>query len=112
MISGTLTQVSPELEEAARTIGASPTRVIWNITVPLVRTGIVTSWFLIFLTFCREYSTAVYLMTPRNEVVGSVIVSLWNNGDLDLISALCVINVIFLLIGLATAQLLGVRLHA
>jgi iron(III) transport system permease protein len=112
IISGALTQVAPELEEAARTIGAHSMRVLRDITVPLVRPGIATSWLLIFLTFCREYSTAVYLMTSKSEVIGSLIVSLWNNGALDLVSALCVVNVFMILVGLAAALRFGVRLHA
>jgi iron(III) transport system permease protein len=112
IISGALTQVAPELEEAARTIGAHSMRVLRDVTVPLVRPGIATSWLLIFLTFCREYSTAVYLMTPKSEVIGSLIVSLWNNGALDLVSALCVVNLFMILVGLAAALRFGARLHA
>ncbi len=112
VISATLAQVAPELEEAAKTIGARSLRILRDVTVPLIWPGMATSWLLIFLTFCREYSTAVYLMTPRSEVIGSVIVSLWNNGALDLVSALCVVNALMVAVGLATALRFGMRLHA
>src|SRR5262249_27834147 len=57
LISGTLLQVAPELEEAARSVGASELKVRRDVTVPLIRYGMLASWALIFLIFVREYST-------------------------------------------------------
>jgi iron(III) transport system permease protein len=54
----------------------------------------------------------VYLLGPNTEVIGSLIVSLWGTGALDLIAALSVINVLLIGAGLALALRLGVRLHA
>ncbi|MGE0522619.1 MAG: ABC transporter permease [Variibacter sp.] len=112
LISGTLLQVAPELEEAARTVGASEARVMRDVSVPLIRYGMIASWLLIFLIFVREYSTGIYLLGPGTEVIGSLLVSLWGTGDVDLVSALSVINVAMIGIGLAIAVRLGVRLHA
>ena len=111
LISTALYQVGPELEEAARVTGATQGRVYRDVTLPLVRFGIIGSWLLIFLIFCREYSTGVYLLGPGTEVIGSLIVSLWGSGALNLIAALSVINVALIGAGLAIALRLGVRLH-
>jgi len=112
LVSGTLLQVAPELEEAARTIGAGEMRVKRDVTLPLIRYGMVASWLLIFLIFVREYSTGIYLLGPGTEVIGSLLVSLWGTGAIDLVSALSVVNVVMIGIGLAAALRLGVRLHA
>ncbi len=112
LISAALYQVGPELEEAARVAGAGQGRVYWDVTLPLVRFGVLGSWLLVFMIFCREYSTGVYLLGPNTEVIGSLIVSLWGTGALDLIAALSVINVLLIGAGLAVALRLGVRLHA
>ncbi len=112
LISAALYQVGPELEEAARIAGAGQGRVYWDVTLPLVRFGLLGSWLLIFMIFCREYSTGVYLLGPNTEVIGSLIVSLWGTGALDLIAALSVVNVLLIGAGLAVALRLGVRLHA
>jgi iron(III) transport system permease protein len=112
LISAALYQVGPELEEAARIAGAGQGRVYRDVTLPLVRFGLLGSWLLIFMIFCREYSTGVYLLGPNTEVIGSLIVSLWGTGALDLIAALSVINVLLIGVGLAVALRLGVRLHA
>jgi iron(III) transport system permease protein len=111
LISGTLLQVGPELEEAARTTGAGEMRVKRDVTLPLARAGMVASWLLIFLIFVREYSTGIYLLGPGTEVIGSLLVSLWGTGAIDLVSALSVINVVMIGLGLAIAVRLGVRLH-
>jgi iron(III) transport system permease protein len=112
LISGTLLQVGPELEEAARVAGAAPGRAQRDVTVPLIRYGILASWLLMFLIFAREYSTGVYLLAPGTEVIGSLLVSLWGTGAIDMVSALSVINVLIIGVGLAIAMRLGVRLHA
>lgn len=112
LISSSLLQVGPELEEAARVVGAKIGQVYRDVTVPLIRFGLVGSWLLIFMIFCREYSTGVYLLGPGTEVIGSLIVSLWGTGALDLIAALSVVNVCLIAAGLAVALRLGVRLHA
>ena len=111
LVSGTLLQVAPELEEAARTTGASETRVKFDVTLPLIRYGMLASWLLVFLIFVREYSTGIYLLGPGTEVIGSLLVSLWGTGAVDLVSALSVVNVVMIGLGLIIAIRLGVRLH-
>jgi len=111
LISGTLLQVGPELEEAARVSGASDLRTKRDVTVPLIKYGMLASWLLIFLIFVREYSTGIYLLGPGTEVIGSLLVSLWGTGAVDLVSALSVVNVLMIGAGLAVAIRLGVRLH-
>ncbi len=112
LISASLLQVRPELEEAARVTGARQCRVYRDVTLPLIRFGLIGSWLLIFMMFVREYSTGVYLLGPGTEVIGSLIVSLWGTGALDLISALSVIEVALVGLILFIALRLGVRLHA
>ena len=111
LISSTLLQVGPELEETGRVVGASEMRVKRDVTLPLIRYGILASWLLVFLIFVREYSTGIYLLGPGTEVIGSLLVSLWGTGAVDLVSALSVVNVIMIGVGLAVAMRLGVRLH-
>ena len=112
LISASLLQVKPELEEAARVTGARQRLVYRDVTLPLIRFGLIGSWLLIFMMFVREYSTGVYLLGPGTEVIGSLIVSLWGTGAVDLISALSVIEVGLVGLILFIALRLGVSLHA
>ncbi|HEV2221298.1 MAG TPA: iron ABC transporter permease [Casimicrobiaceae bacterium] len=111
LISSSLIQVSPELEEAARTVGARRGRISREITLPLIRAGLLGSWLLVFMIFEREYSTGVYLLGPGTEVIGAELVSLWQGGAIDVVAALALINIVLVFIGLAAALRFGVKLR-
>jgi len=111
LISSSLLQVSPELEEAARSAGASRGRVSIDVTLPLIRYGLLGSWLLVFMIFEREYSTAVYLLAPGTEVIGAQLVSLWQGGAIDIVASLSLINIVLVAIGLGIALRFGVRLR-
>ncbi|CAM7833282.1 ABC transporter permease [Klebsiella pneumoniae] len=104
-------QVGPELEEAARSTGASRGQITRHVTVPLSRYGLIGSWLLMFLIFEREYSTGVYLLSPGTETIGSMLVSLWAAGAIDIVAALSFINILLVVIGLGIALRFGVKLH-
>jgi iron(III) transport system permease protein len=111
LVSTALLKIAPELQDAARSMGASNARVHLDVTLPLVRAGILASWLVILLIFVREYATAVFLLGPGTEVVGSLLVSLWGAGATDMVAALAVINVGMIGLGLLVAGGRGVRLH-
>jgi iron(III) transport system permease protein len=111
MVSTALLQVGPELEEAARSAGAGRSRVTRDITLPLIKFGMLGGWLMVFLIFEREYSTGVYLLSPGTEVIGAMLVSLWAGGSTDLVAALSFINITLVAIGLGIALRFGVKLH-
>src|SRR3954469_14850168 len=111
LISSSLLKVSTEPEEAARSAGASRGQVSRDVTLPLIRHGLLASWLLVFMIFEREYSTGVYLLGPGTEVIGSLLVSLWGTGGADMVAALSLINVVLVAIGLTVALRFGVKLH-
>ena len=111
LINTALLQVGPELEEAARAVGAPRARVTRDVTIPLVRYGLIGAWLMVFLIFEREYSTGVYLLSPGTEVIGSMIVSMWAAGAVELVAALSFINITLVAVGLGIALRFGVKLH-
>ena len=111
LVSTALLQIAPELEEGARTVGASGARVLKDVTIPLSRFGLLASWLLVYMIFEREYSTGVYLLGNGTEVIGSMLVSLWSAGAIDQVAALSLINILLVAAGLAVALRFGVRLH-
>jgi iron(III) transport system permease protein len=111
LVSSSLLQVGPELEEAARSAGATRGRVSRDVTLPLIRYGLLASWLLVFMIFEREYSTGVYLLGPGTEVIGSLLVSLWGTGAAESVAALSFINVVLVALGLTVALRFGVKLH-
>ncbi len=81
------------------------------MTVPLTRYGLLGAWLLIFLIFEREYSTGVYLLSPGTETIGSMLVSLWAGGAIDIVAALSFVNIVLVAVGLGIALRFGVKLH-
>ena len=111
LVSGIFRQVDPQLEDVARTVGASTDRVRFDITLPLIRNGLLAGWLILFVIFMREYSPGIYLLAPGTEVMGSLLVSLWGKGAIDLVSALSVVNVCVIGTALVVANRLRVHLR-
>jgi iron(III) transport system permease protein len=62
-IRSSLLQVSPSMEEAARSLGRTPLQVLASITLPLLRPGILAGFALVFLTAMKELP-ATLLLSP------------------------------------------------
>lgn len=56
-----LLQISPRLEEAARSLGCTPFRTLYEITVPLLKPGLLTGLALVFLTGMKELPMTLLL---------------------------------------------------
>ena len=56
-----LQQVTPNLEEASRSLGLSTTRTLKRVTLPLVRGGFTAAWVLIFLQSMKELPATLLL---------------------------------------------------
>ncbi|MCZ6749767.1 MAG: iron ABC transporter permease [SAR324 cluster bacterium] len=54
-------QIKPNLEEAARTCGASFHRALLRVVFPLAKTGIATGWVLIFVSSMKELPATLLL---------------------------------------------------
>ncbi|MCB9149443.1 MAG: iron ABC transporter permease [Caldilineaceae bacterium] len=63
VVRASLLQINPSLMEAARSLGKNRWRVLWDITLPLLRPGLWGSLSLIFLTAMKELP-ATLLLAP------------------------------------------------
>jgi iron(III) transport system permease protein len=111
LVSGSLLQVGRDLEEAGRSTGASRGRVTRDITLPLIKHGLLASWLLVFLMFEREYSAGVYLLTAGTELIGPLLVTLSETGAMDQVAALSFVNLVLVGLGVALALRFGIRLN-
>jgi iron(III) transport system permease protein len=80
--------IHPELEDASRILGATRLQSLWQITAPLLRTGVIATWCFIFIGVMRELSAAIVLFTSQTKVLSVLIYDLNESGDLAAISVL------------------------
>ncbi len=63
-VSAALAQISSSLEDAARGLGRGPLATFWEVTLPLVRPGLVGAWVLVFILCMRELAATLILRPP------------------------------------------------
>ena len=80
-MSGVLTQVSRDLEESARTSGASWRQTFVLIVLALVRPGFIAGWLLLGVLFMRSLSVALTLYANGSEVLSMVSFVAWELGQ-------------------------------
>jgi len=76
-------QIMEELEEAARISGASWLRSVKDVTVPLMKTGMVAAWILVFSISLRELAMSILLSQPGTEVMAVAIFSFLEDGAVE-----------------------------
>ena len=102
--------VHPDLEDAARILGANRLVAVKDVTVPLLGAGLVSAWLLVFLPSLRELSSSILLFTSRSRVVSVVIYTLYEEGLWEAVSSLGVLLLLITLVIVAVGQrLLGKR---
>lgn len=79
-MTSTMVQVHGELEEASRVCGAGRIGTFRRILLPLLRPGFMAGWAILATIFMREFSTSLFLYTPRSEPVGPLLYHFWIDG--------------------------------
>ena len=65
VVGNALSSLDPKLEAAARSLGADPSRVWWNITFPLLRPALLASALLVFLFDFTSFGVVLLLGGSR-----------------------------------------------
>lgn len=79
-ISTSLQQVHPDLEESALVCGAGRVRAAGEVTMPLIRSSIISAMLLLLILSMRELSAAIFLFTSDTRVLSVVIFDFWDSG--------------------------------
>jgi len=80
--------INADLENAARTLGAGRLRALGEITVPLLRRGLLSGWLLVFIPALRELSASVFLFTPQTHVITTVMFDFSDAGNYEAVSTM------------------------
>jgi iron(III) transport system permease protein len=105
-------RISTELDRAARVSGASWLTTMWSILVPLLRPALASAFVLLFVSFLKEYASALFLVARGSEVIGTTMIELWRQGNSGPVAALSAIQlaITFVAIVIGT-RILGARLR-
>ncbi len=79
-LRSSLQQVSPNVEEAARSLGRSPLSVLATITMPLIASGTLAGAALVFLTAVKELPATLILAPTEFETLATEIWSATSVG--------------------------------
>jgi len=105
-------QIGRELEESARTCGASPTKVLARITLPLLKPTLVSVLFFVMLMSIKELSASVLLYSERGPILSVLIWSYMDSGNFQFAAAIGVIqSVIMVGLVLFTRLIFRVRIE-
>ncbi len=103
-VASSISQIHEELEQAAQLAGATRTRAMWRIVFPLVRTGVVSSAFIMFILSLRELTASLFLFTTNTRVLSIVIFESYRNGDWSAIASLSLLYTLLLVVAALIAR--------
>ncbi len=87
-MNGVMSQLHPELEEAARMSGAAPSRVLRKILLPLFLPAAMAVWLWVFAHALRALSAPVMLQGRDNIVLSTLLWGYWNSGEPTIAAAI------------------------
>lgn len=104
-------QLSTELEEAGRMVGASWLRTIRDISVPLLRSGMLAAWMMVFAVSLRELSMAILLYVRGTETLPIAIFSYIDNGSFERAAAVSIVLIVLNLFSVLLLRWLSGKAH-
>ncbi len=104
--SASLQQVHPSLEEASRSCGATYMESLTDITLPLIRPGMIAGFFLIFLPVMRELTTSILLYGPFSRTLGVAIYAINSEGNTVQAAALSAVAIVIIMLGELSLRLI------
>jgi iron(III) transport system permease protein len=111
-VSPSVLQISDELDRAARVSGVNWLGVIRHILFPLLRPALIATFLLLFITFLKEYSVALFLFARGSQVIGTTMLEVWAQGGPGPVAALAVVQLLLIAGVTALSRLVpGVKLR-
>ena len=97
LMNSSIVQIQKELEEAAYVCGASSTRTLLAITMPLLFPAFAAGWIWVSVHALRAFSIPLMLASKKNEVFAVLMWQYWSDGDVSLASTLGVLLMLSLI---------------
>jgi ABC-type spermidine/putrescine transport system permease subunit II len=108
-VSATLGRYSAALELAAMTLGANPWQTFWQVTFPMIRTGVIVGGILAFATSFDELMLSLFLTGPGTRTLPRLIWEQMNDYLTPTIAAVATLIFVFTLVLLFVVAILQMR---
>lgn len=106
MVKARLVGINKSLEEAALDLGASPRRIFWDITLPLIMPAVLSGCLLAFAMSFDDVVISIFVNGPRLSTLPIKVYTQLKTGVTPEINALCtVILAAVILVELASSLL-------
>jgi putrescine transport system permease protein len=109
VVQSRLTDLDLSLEEAAMDLGATPVRVFFDVTLPIIAPALVSGWLLAFTLSLDDLVIASFVSGPGSSTLPMVIYSKVRLGVAPEVNALATIIIGFVAAGVFIATLLQLR---
>jgi iron(III) transport system permease protein len=93
VLNNSMIQVHRELEEAAQVGGVSAFKILAKVIVPLIKPGLIYTWIWTSLSAYRELTMAVFLASPKSQVLSTYIWGQWHGGGLGDAAAIAIMMI-------------------
>ncbi|MDZ4799765.1 MAG: ABC transporter permease subunit [Bryobacteraceae bacterium] len=91
VLTGSFARFDPELELQARTLGATPARVLWSVTLPVIAPGLAAAFLFAFLLSWSQFLTTMLIGGGRVVTVPLQVAAFQRGGDEGIAAALAIV---------------------
>lgn len=106
-ISASMLQMDQDLEDSAVMLGARRSKAIVNVTLPLMRVGITSSFLLFLMLSMRELSASIFLFTSNTRILSILVFDNFDNGQSQSAAAVSVLYIVVIAVLAVIAQKVG-----
>lgn len=99
VIQARLTELNPQLEEAAMDLGAKPLQVFYLVTLPMITQSMLSAWLLTFTLSLDDVVLSAFLSGPGSTTLPLVIFSRARLGVSPSINAVATVIIVVVAVG-------------
>jgi iron(III) transport system permease protein len=110
--SSGIVQIHRELEEIAAVSGAGVGQIFGRIMLPLLTPVLLAGWIYVFVLAVRELGASIFLVGPGTHVLGTISLTMWEEGgSYGAVAALGVVQIIPLIIIVMALRFIEIRVQ-
>jgi iron(III) transport system permease protein len=110
--SSGIVQIHRELEEMASVSGAGTGQVFLRIMLPLLAPVLLAGWIYVFVLAVRELGASIFLVGPGTHVLGTISLTMWEEGgSYGAVAALGVVQIVPLILIVMGLRFLELRVQ-